>query len=163
MSKYGAKKVIVTADGTIFDVDTIKQFKLDIDGVRCDSRMEGEYLSELQQLKREGAIMDIECHPSFDLQSGITYIADFKITFSDGKKVIVDVKGFETAAFRMKSKMFKSNYPDLELRIITKYCGRWMSTKEVKQAKSTHKKAVKKLLNLAAEQERSKHERQPKR
>jgi len=162
MTKYNAKKVIVTEDGTIFDSLTVKQFNLDIRGIQCDSMMEGEYLQHLLRSKKEGLVTEIECHPSYKLHDGIVYIADFAVTYTDGTFAVIDVKGVETPAFRMKAKMFRSLYPDLELRVITKFCGQWMTTKEVRKAKSENKKAEVKLLKRIAEQERVKHGRQPK-
>ena len=156
MSKYGAKKVIVTADGTIFDVETVKRFNLTIDGVRCDSVAEGEYLRELLQLKKEGAITEIECQPKFPLADGIIYIADFKVTFSGGSTVVIDVKGVQTPVFRLKAKMFRTAYPDLELRVIQKYHGRWMTVEEIKKEKSAQKRALNKLIKKAEEKGRNK-------
>jgi len=164
MSKYGARKVIVTEDGTIFDMETINKFHLIVEGKIFDSRMEGSYYQELLWMKRDGAIREIECQPVFILQENpkIKYVADFRITFSDGTQIIVDVKGFETPAFRMKAKLFKAKYPDIELRVITKYCGQWMTVAEVKKQKSANKRAFNKLIKQAEKKGQITNERKPK-
>jgi hypothetical protein len=45
------------------------------------------------------------------------YRADF--TYSeDGQFVAEDVKGVATAVFGIKAKLFRDNYPDIELRVV---------------------------------------------
>jgi predicted Zn-ribbon and HTH transcriptional regulator len=48
----------------------------------------------------------------------ITYVADFRVTYADGHQEIEDVKGMETALFKLKRKMFEYRYPELTLRIV---------------------------------------------
>ncbi|GAK05208.1 hypothetical protein JCM19037_3686 [Geomicrobium sp. JCM 19037] len=48
----------------------------------------------------------------------IKYKADFKVYHIDGSVEIVDVKGMETEAFKLKRKMFEKQYPDLSLKIV---------------------------------------------
>lgn len=164
MSKYGARKVVVTADGTLFDLDTIRQLNLIVEGKVFDSKMEGMYYQELLWMKKDGAIRDIFCHPVYVLQEDpkITYVADFLITFSDGQQVVIDVKGKETPTFRVKMKLFKSRYTT-ELRVITYYRGRWVQIEEVKKEKAAHKRALNKLIKQVEQKGRIKRERQPKR
>lgn len=49
---------------------------------------------------------------------GISYIADFRVTYQSGRVEIEDVKGVETEAFKLKRKMFELAYPGLTLRIV---------------------------------------------
>lgn len=49
---------------------------------------------------------------------GISYVADFKVTYEDGKVEIEDVKGVETEAFKLKKKLFEAAYPNLTLKIV---------------------------------------------
>ncbi len=157
MSKYGAKKVIVTADGTLFDEATVKQFGLAIEGIRFDSTKEGEYYQELLAMKRDGAIIEIACHPKYILQDKplITYSPDFLITFTDGTKVAIDVKGVETSTFSVKARLFRAKYPDLELRVITKYRGQWVPIKEVKKEKAARTRALNKMIKTATQKGRT--------
>lgn len=99
-----------------------------VDGITFDSKKEAEYYCSLKLLKRAGIVKEIELQPKFILQEkfkkngkthrAITYIADFKVTYADGKVEIVDVKGMETDVFKLKKKMFEYQYPDLSLKVV---------------------------------------------
>ncbi len=100
--------------------------KTEVDGHNFDSKKEAEYYQELKLRKRAGDIKDFELQPEFVLQDkipekklrAIKYRADFKVFHTDGRVEIVDIKGFETAEFKLKKKMFLARYPDLELIIL---------------------------------------------
>lgn len=108
-NKYGNKKTVV-------------------DGIQFDSQKEANFYCELKLLKKAGEIKDFGLQEKFELQPGfqkngkkhrpITYLADFVITYHDGTTEVVDVKGMETAVFRMKQKMFEYKYPHLSLRVV---------------------------------------------
>lgn len=99
LNKYGAKKVL-------------------IDGITFDSKAEAKFYI---QLKENG--VDFELQPRFLLQDSfkkngkhfrkIEYIADFKI----GNRII-DIKGIETEAFKIKKKLFEYKYPELKLELL---------------------------------------------
>lgn len=94
-----------------------KNIKIELDDHTFDSKAECERYKQLQIMQRAGAIKSFNIQPSFVLTSGIRYRPDFIVW--DGSQIWVeDVKGMETAAFRMKEKMFHEKYPYLELRII---------------------------------------------
>lgn len=48
----------------------------------------------------------------------ISYVADFKVTYKDGRVEIEDVKGVETEVFKIKRKLFEAAYPDLTLTVV---------------------------------------------
>ena len=48
----------------------------------------------------------------------ITYIADFVVTYPDGRVEVEDTKGKYTEVFKIKQKLFEARYPYLELRVI---------------------------------------------
>lgn len=150
MSKYNAKKVIVTADGTLFEEALVKKYKLDIEGIRFDSKMEGEYYQELLIMKKYGEIKDFSCQPKFVLQQNpkITYIADFLITDLDGSQRVIDIKGAETSTFKVKLKLFQSIYPTFHIEILTKKRGQFIPLKQIKKENSARKRAENKLLKL---------------
>ena len=58
------------------------------------------------------------CGKKLDKIRSITYIADFRVTYSDGHQEIEDVKGMETEIFKLKRKMFEYRYPDLTLKVV---------------------------------------------
>lgn len=97
-------------------------------GVRFDSQAEARRYGELVLLEAAGAIGDLAIHPKYELQpaftdssgkrwAAITYEADFSYT-EDGAPVVEDVKGYETAVFRLKRKLFLKAHPGLTLRVI---------------------------------------------
>jgi hypothetical protein len=98
--------------------------KTQIDGYTFDSKAEGERYLELKSWSQQGKISAIEVHPRFLLQEGgngmrpIYYVADFKYLDENSNPVIEDVKGVETAVFKLKKKLFQARYPELELRVI---------------------------------------------
>lgn len=76
-------------------------------------------------MQKCGAVLKLELQPKFELVPPFTkdgqkyraihYIADFDVTYSDGTREIIDVKGFQTAVFKIKARMFDYQYPDLTL------------------------------------------------
>jgi len=105
-SKYNSRKVVV--DGIIFD-----------------SRKEANKYCELLLLKKAGEIAEIELQPVFELQPAfvtpqgkkvraITYRADFRVTYHDGRHVVIDTKGYRTKEYLLKKKMFLKNFPEIE-------------------------------------------------
>lgn len=148
MSKYNAKKVIVTADGTLFEEWLVKKYNLDVTGIRFDSKMEGEYYQELLLQKQLGEIKDFVCQPKYVLQESpeVTYIADFLVTDLDGSQRVIDIKGVETSTFKVKLKLFKAKYPTLRIEILTKKRGEFVSTMQVKKDKAARKRAINKLI-----------------
>lgn len=131
MSKYGNKKTIVH-------------------GVTFDSKMEAEYYRYLKMLENV-TVFDIELQPKFLLLSGyidtegkkqrpIYYQADFLVKYENGLVEVVDIKGVETEAFKLKKKMFESRY-DMKLKVVTKYKGKWIELKD--KPKSIKEKKIK--------------------
>ena len=97
--------------------------------VQFDSRAEGEYYLYMLSQVDEGAIKDLHIQPRYELQPAfvyqgktvqpIVYVGDFDfLDVATGKRVVVDVKGFATKEFKLKAKLFRFKYPDIELRIV---------------------------------------------
>lgn len=109
--KYGNKKTVV-------------------DGIEFDSKIEAIRYKELKLQEKLGMISDLELQPEFLLQEKfraygktereIKYIADFKYFDKCRKRVVVeDVKGVETAVFKLKRKLFLKRYGnDYDFKII---------------------------------------------
>lgn len=89
----------------------------EFDGIKFASKAEMARYGELRLLEMAGQISDLECQPLFVLTAGVKYYADFRYV-EDGKMVAEDVKGFETASWKIKKKLFLELYPDIELRVI---------------------------------------------
>lgn len=109
--KYNAKKTVV-------------------DGITFDSKAEAARYCELKLLERQGIIKDLRLQPRFRLQDGFTasdgkkirpldYVADF--AYTDGaKKVVEDVKGVQTDAYKIKKKLFLKRYPEFVFCEVTR-------------------------------------------
>ncbi len=99
------------------------------DGYTFDSKAELRRYRELKQLQQAGQIAGLIVHgPTYELQPAfrdregthhraITYTPDFTYV-EHGIPVSEDVKGFATAEWRIKEKLCRFVYPDLDLRII---------------------------------------------
>ncbi len=75
-----------------------------------------------------GVWTEIERQVKIELAEFVTYVADFIATTPDGKKVVWEAKGAETAAWRRVKKAWKK-YGPYELRIV-KYRGRGIGITE---------------------------------
>lgn len=92
--------------------------KVEIDGIKFDSKHEGEYYLYLKKLKDEGKIKDFGLQQRFELQPSfkkdgkthraITYTVDFAIYHWNGEVEYIDVKG-------MKNKIFNINWRKLNV------------------------------------------------
>lgn len=102
--------------------------KTTVDGITFDSKAEARRYGELKLLQRADEISHLKLQPEFLLlpsvtlpsgkkQRAIKYRADFSYV-EDGRRVIEDVKGMETAAFKLKAKLFHYRYRGLELRLV---------------------------------------------
>lgn len=85
-----------------------------IEGIWFRSTREGIRYTELKLLEQSGAIIELELQPKFSFppvyDSGrhIVYIADFQYIDADtATRVIEDVKGAKTHAYKMKRAMMK--------------------------------------------------------
>ena len=105
--KYGAKKT--TIGDIIFP-----------------SQAEAQYYTELKLLQRAREVVEIELQPKYTLQPGfthrgrkiqpITYTADFRVTYADGRVEVVDVKGVRTQQYQLRKKMLLFRYPEIDFR-----------------------------------------------
>ena len=107
--------------------------KVKTDGYTFDSKKEAQRYRELKMLKIAYEITDLVVHPKYVLQDGfeyhgrklqpITYTADFSYyEFAEGGSYVVeDIKGgkaTQTALFKVKAKMFKKKFPNIDFRIV---------------------------------------------
>lgn len=113
------------------------------DGIDFDSQSEMNYYKYLQS---RGDVSHIECHPSFtlipsfEIKSSITksgkskktamrFTPDFKVTYSDGRVEVCDVKGSKRAineGFPIRKKLWEYlNKQELIVVIWDKELGEW--------------------------------------
>lgn len=135
-SKYGSKKV-------------------NLDGHTFDSKAEAHFYQYTKLRLKAGEIQAYELQPRYLLQEAfkyqgksiqkMEYVADFLITHNDGSQEVIDVKGVETEAFRIKKKLFYKRYPDLNLSLMTykHELGGWIELGELKELARKMKKGRK--------------------
>ena len=97
-----------------------------VDGIRFDSCAEADRYRVLRLRERAGEISDLELQPKFVLlpaferngtkYRAITYRGDFAY-IENGRSIVEDVKGMATDLFKVKEKLFRYHYPDIELRV----------------------------------------------
>lgn len=82
-------------------------------GIRFQSKAESRAWAVLKVREKAGEISDLECQPEFTLRVNdikiCTYRGDFR--FWDKRNLvwrIVDVKGVETAVFKLKRRLMKA-------------------------------------------------------
>ena len=101
--------------------------KAEIDGIVFDSKKEARRYLVLKGYENTGVIENLKLQPRYELQGkfkdstgnkhrAITFVADFEYEV-EGKTIVEDTKGVETAVFKIKKKLFLFKYPHLTLRI----------------------------------------------
>ena len=102
--------------------------RVQVDGFMFDSEAEARRYGELNLLLEAGAIENLQIHPRFTLQEAFTtefglkvhpivYVADFSYV-EKSLDVVEDVKGYATAVFKVKVKLFRKRYPEIDFRIL---------------------------------------------
>lgn len=81
------------------------------DGMRFDSKAEARYYDELKVRQAAGEVLFFLRQVPVDLGSGVTWRCDFLVFLTDGTTEFVEVKGFETEAWRIKRKLVEGKYP----------------------------------------------------
>jgi hypothetical protein len=133
-SKYGSQKV--EKDGHIFD-----------------SKIEARYHDQLKWLEANKQILFYRLQPRYLLQEAfekngrkfrkIEYVADFEVHHLDGSIEVIDVKGMETEAFKIKRKLFEKKYPHkLSLITYSQMDGGWITLEQLLKNRKL-RKAVK--------------------
>lgn len=89
--------------------------KVEVDGIRFDSRKEAERYKKLRILQATGEISDLQLQVKFELipsqrsdgrviERAVTYVADFTY-LCNGVFVVEDVKGLRTPEYVIKRKL----------------------------------------------------------
>lgn len=118
MHKYKAKKTVACKKCGA-DMNN-NPCKCNMGFITFASKKEAKYFQELLLRKKAGEVKDIELQPRYLLQEGfnkngqryrpIHYVADFLITYSNGKIEVVDCKGKKTQVYGLKKKLFEYRY-----------------------------------------------------
>lgn len=129
------------------------------EGVEYDSAVEMRYYRDFVRPRLEdGSIVACESQVPFVLQEKFTrvdhngkpvvvrpivYVADYVLTWSDGRKQVIDIKGCANPEALMKRKMFWRHYPELPFLWISwsKVDGGWVEYEDLKKARAARRKA----------------------
>jgi hypothetical protein len=98
-----------------------------LDGITFASKAEMNRYAELRMMERGRLISDLILQPRFLLQAGyqdgpvkvraLEYVADFAYRESHNpRRVVEDVKGHLTDVYKLKRKLFRAKYPELDFR-----------------------------------------------
>ncbi|WP_271401454.1 DUF1064 domain-containing protein [Salinicoccus roseus] len=141
MTKYGAEKITV-------------------DGIKFDSKVEAEYYEHLLKKKELGIVTDIELQPVLNIHPAFTYRGkkrqkmdyrlDFRVVYSDGYEVYIDIKGMATPDGNMKRKLVEYFHRDKNIIWISKsvkYGDRFgfIEYDELKKIRAANKRAKTKM------------------
>ena len=87
-----------------------------------DSRGEAGHCSQLALLQKAGEIKGYEIQKGFDLvvngKKVARHYVDFLVMGKD-RCWVEEFKGFKTAVWQLKYKLFQACYPEIEYRIVT--------------------------------------------
>lgn len=87
--------------------------RVELDGIRFDSKREAAFYSELTMRQGAGDIRYFHRQPIFDLPGGVRYVCDFLLVHNDGAIEYVDTKSPATAkdkTYRVKKKQTEAIY-----------------------------------------------------
>ncbi len=146
-------KVPVSRSKFNVDKDTEKRtFK----GITFDSVLEMKYYRDVVcPMLESGVLVDCKLQIPYELQpkfihdnrtvQPIKYVADFVLTYKDGRVEVIDTKGCPDSVATLKRKLFWYHYPDMTYKWITyiKKYGGWIDYDYYKKMKNQEKKKVK--------------------
>lgn len=116
------------------------------------SKLERQFYDEVVVAGMENGILrDYKLQQKYLLQPSfnyfgkkireINYISDFDLYFKDGSFLVVDTKGMATADAKLKAKLFKFKYPEINFKWMsyTKATG-WIEYDELQKYRKDKKK-----------------------
>lgn len=141
---------------TKFNVDKSTKNRT-YNGVVYDSRTEMMFYRDwiLPKMKT-GEIVECQSQVPFELQPAfdhitddgkkvkvrkVDYVADYVLTYADGKQEVIDIKGFADSVALLKRKLFWYRYPELNYKWISysKCDGGWIEYDSLKKARKARK------------------------
>lgn len=130
------------------------------DGITFDSEMEMRFYRDFCIPKLEdGSLTQVELQVPYELQSkfrrngllvrAIEYVADFVLTYDDGRVQVIDIKGMPDTTAKLKRKLFWYKYPDIDYVWMTysRIDGGWCEYDTVQKNRRDRKKSKKEKQN----------------
>ena len=84
--------------------------RTELNGIKFDSKLEARYYQWLQTQKAAGALLFFLRQTPFHLPGGTRLVVDFTEYWADGTVLFTDVKGMETAEFKIKRREVEAQY-----------------------------------------------------
>lgn len=81
------------------------------------SKREAQYAAELERLKSNGEISGWLEQVPVKLPGGIKYVCDFMLIMADGTVKLVEIKGMETPAWKLKLRLLAECRPEIFARL----------------------------------------------
>lgn len=81
------------------------------DGMRFASKKEAKYYRELLCRVHAGEVKYFLRQVPLHLRGGVKYVCDFIEFWTDGTVHFKEIKGFETAIWKLKKKLVEDQYP----------------------------------------------------
>ena len=119
------------------------------------SKLEKQYYEDIVVVgMKDGTLKDYKLQQKYLLQPSfkyfgktireINYISDFDLYYSNGDFMVIDTKGMPTADSKIKAKLFKYKYPDINFKWMsyTKATG-WVEYDDLQKYRREKKKSKK--------------------
>lgn len=90
----------------------------EVDGIRFPSKLEAHCWRTLRAMEQAREIANLRRQVAFDLGAGIKYVADF-VCERDGRVTVIEAKGAQTPAWRLKKRLFERQHPETPLIVWT--------------------------------------------
>lgn len=87
-----------------------RNHRTEVDGIKFDSALEARCYQQLQLRRKAGEVLWFIRQPSFRLEGGVSYRADFLVVLANGGVEVLDAKGMDTQTSRNKRKQLKERY-----------------------------------------------------
>ena len=94
--------------------------KTTVDGIVFASKREAEYYMIYKAMLQHGEIKTLERQPRYEIipkfrgERAAYYTPDFRLTYPDGRVVVVEVKGKATRDYILRRKLFKLQNQDID-------------------------------------------------
>lgn len=92
------------------------------------SRAEASFAARLDMLRKamgSACVSSVERQPRFPLNVNgycvAVYTADFRVTLANGDVIIYEVKGHWTDRDKLRWRMFRALYPEVDARVIERW------------------------------------------
>ncbi len=96
--------------------------KTEYSGITFDSAAEAKRAAELDVLVKCGEIFGWQRQRPYVIVVNeiyiCTYFVDFWVAGKDGKWWLEEVKGHETPEYKLKMKLFRALYPQIDIRVL---------------------------------------------